>query len=871
MKKQTWRRTVLSCIALVVMVVALTMAGCAGNDSPTADAGPNQTVAVGDTVRLDGSGSSDPDGDILIYQWSFVSRPAGSTAALSNTTNVNPTFVADVAGDYMVQLIVNDGTDDSAPDTVTITAQATGATVADLQNRSFMFPDGAAFGLTGPVTLAFGTFDASNTAPFTLTSGTNTASGVATLGSIDLAVETRTPSDFAIADQMSLDDRIANGILSLTNTATRATSTADSTGQDISEDPSSQPLVLRAIWLSGPQEVPGGVSTDASGSATFSITRDLSGDPTGIAYTLSYTGTNPVTQAHIHVGQAGENGSILLWLCQTTTNPAPEGIEPVPPTCPAAGEPVSGTLNATSLAVDTANPGSAAPSGLTVGTFVEAVDAMRGGSTYVNVHTETNPSGEIRSQIGPAMLDAIALSGTQEPDSVPTTGSGSATVDLNDTQTQMSYALDYAAINAVTQSHIHVGQSGENGSILLWLCQTTTNPAPEGIEPVPPTCPTAGTQVAGTLTATQLVPDANAPGTAPSGLSVATFTQAVNAVLSGNTYVNVHTEANPGGEIRGQLGPARLSTTLSGDQEPGVVTTDGSGTAVTRLSAMQDGVTYRLSYMDTATPTQAHIHVGTFEENGGILFWLCQTEANPAPAGIEPPTCPDPSGTVNGTLVEADLLPATSPSGLSVETGFEAINAMLSGNTYVNVHSTAFPGGEIRGQLGRVPPGNQAPIADAGVDQNVSVGDTVRLNGSGSSDPDGDTLTYTWSLTAPTGSTATLSDPAMVNPTFVADVAGTYQAQLIVNDGTEDSAPDTVTITAQETGGLDGAQLYADNCAICHGADGSGGAIGGDVQGMSAESIQNAINTVPLMASLSSLTPEEIEAIAGFLAAPPAP
>jgi len=90
------------------------------NRNPVADAGPDQTVNVNDTVNLDGSGSTDPDGDTLTYQWSFSSRPAGSFASLSDTTAIFPSFAPDEIGDYVVQLIVNDGTTDSDPDTVTI-------------------------------------------------------------------------------------------------------------------------------------------------------------------------------------------------------------------------------------------------------------------------------------------------------------------------------------------------------------------------------------------------------------------------------------------------------------------------------------------------------------------------------------------------------------------------------------------------------------------------------------------------------------------------------------------------------------------------------------------------------------------------------
>ena len=88
---------------------------------------------------------------------------------------------------------------------------------------------------------------------------------------------------------------------------------------------------------------------------------------------------------------------------------------------------------------------------------------------------------------------------------------------------------------------------------------------------------------------------------------------------------------------------------------------------------------------------------------------------------------------------------------------------------------------------------NSAPIANAGPDQtrNILVGDIVVLDGSTSSDADGDTLSDTWTLiTEPATSAATLSDPSTERPTFDADVAGTYVARLVVNDGKTDSAAD---------------------------------------------------------------------------------
>ena len=96
---------------------------------------------------------------------------------------------------------------------------------------------------------------------------------------------------------------------------------------------------------------------------------------------------------------------------------------------------------------------------------------------------------------------------------------------------------------------------------------------------------------------------------------------------------------------------------------------------------------------------------------------------------------------------------------------------------------------------------NKAPVASAGTAQSVSVTATVTLNGSGSTDANGDALTYKWALTTiPSRSNATLSSTSVANPTFEADVIGVYVASLIVNDGKVDSAVSTVPITANATG-----------------------------------------------------------------------
>jgi VCBS repeat-containing protein len=99
--------------------------------------------------------------------------------------------------------------------------------------------------------------------------------------------------------------------------------------------------------------------------------------------------------------------------------------------------------------------------------------------------------------------------------------------------------------------------------------------------------------------------------------------------------------------------------------------------------------------------------------------------------------------------------------------------------------------------------GNSKPVADAGEDRNVNVGQEVCLDGSGSSDPNGDDITYSWAFTnRPNGSDANatdLDDPGKVNPCFTPDVSGAYLVQLTVTDEHNlPGDPVTVTITATE-------------------------------------------------------------------------
>lgn len=92
-----------------------------GNAPPVAAAGDDQPVVVrGTLVQLEGGRSYDPDGDEIGFQWSLVSVPEGSQAALSDPTAVRPTFAADVNGTFIAQLVVHDAWSTSDPDTVTV-------------------------------------------------------------------------------------------------------------------------------------------------------------------------------------------------------------------------------------------------------------------------------------------------------------------------------------------------------------------------------------------------------------------------------------------------------------------------------------------------------------------------------------------------------------------------------------------------------------------------------------------------------------------------------------------------------------------------------------------------------------------------------
>ena len=143
-------------------------------------------------------------------------------------------------------------------------------------------------------------------------------------------------------------------------------------------------------------------------------------------------------------------------------------------------------------------------------------------------------------------------------------------------------------------------------------------------------------------------------------------------------------------------GSKQLRASLSGYEEVPVVSTTGNGQFRATVTPAGDGFAYRLTYSGLeGSVTQAHIHLGQPAVNGGISVFLCSNLGN-GPAGTQ--ACPPPPATVTGTIGAADVIGPAS-QGIAPGEMAELMRAIRAGVTYANVHSSLFPGGEIRGQI----------------------------------------------------------------------------------------------------------------------------------------------------------------------------
>ena len=188
-----------------------------------------------------------------------------------------------------------------------------------------------------------------------------------------------------------------------------------------------------------------------------------------------------------------------------------------------------------------------------------------------------------------------------------------------------------------TAAHVHIGDTGVNGAVIIPLTETT---AGSGAWSVP-----ADT----TLTEAQ-----------------------ATAFSTGGLYFNAHSTVNPGGEIRGQIGREVFAAQMSAAQEVPTNASVATGNGLLSFDPVTKKFTARMTLTGLAA-TAAHIHTGVLNVNGLVIFPLSQTAAG---SGIW-------AAAADAVLTDAQ------------------ITALNAGGLYFNAHSAAFPGGEIRGQIGR--------------------------------------------------------------------------------------------------------------------------------------------------------------------------
>ncbi|MGF1526708.1 MAG: CHRD domain-containing protein [Candidatus Competibacterales bacterium] len=284
-----------------------------------------------------------------------------------------------------------------------------------------------------------------------------------------------------------------------------------------------------------------------------------------------------------------------------------------------------------------------------------------------------DPVGVCTATLATLTAESV-LSGGQEVPPVTSGGAGVGSVTIDPVGQTLDVVVDYAGLVDTQQIHIHVGAAGSNGAVMFFLCSNLGN-GPPGT----PACPVTGGQVTATLTPADLIVSD----------TVANFSAAVTALQGGQAYFNIHTSANPAGELRGQIGAVALESRLQGENEVPPIGVESNGRGALRFDPAQSQLFYEVRYSDIQGVTQAHIHLGARDENGPVAVFLCSNLGNGP--GDTPP-CPEDGGLLRGALTAEDLV----LEGLSFD---EFVLAVLEGLTYLNIHTTANPSGEIRGQL----------------------------------------------------------------------------------------------------------------------------------------------------------------------------
>ena len=144
-----------------------------------------------------------------------------------------------------------------------------------------------------------------------------------------------------------------------------------------------------------------------------------------------------------------------------------------------------------------------------------------------------------------------------------------------------------------------------------------------------------------------------------------------------------------GAGVQAEGDHGQLRARLQGFNEVPAVSSTGGGEFRARI--LGDIVDWELSYegLEGSVTTAAHIHFGQKDVNGGVSVFLC---------GGPTPPCTPGSGTFRGSFSAAEVL-GPAAQGIAAGEIAELISAVRAGNTYVNVHTNKYPGGEIRGQV----------------------------------------------------------------------------------------------------------------------------------------------------------------------------
>ncbi len=140
-------------------------------------------------------------------------------------------------------------------------------------------------------------------------------------------------------------------------------------------------------------------------------------------------------------------------------------------------------------------------------------------------------------------------------------------------------------------------------------------------------------------------------------------------------------------------GARHVAADLNGYQEVNSISTTGEGSFTASIDDENQLITYELTYsgLEGTTTAQAHIHFAQRSVNGSVTAFLC--------GGGDKPPCPPIEGTVTDVIDAADVLAAVPDRGIEAGAFEEFVEAIRAGHTYANVHTSKWPGGEIRGQI----------------------------------------------------------------------------------------------------------------------------------------------------------------------------